>query len=103
MKSTAQKHDSGYPSARKIRRSCENELYRTIKRLGVYVPKDRLAQAEKLYFQKVILNLQWIHENYSNRKLLSDWWDENVCAEIAELWEVDHMKLSTAFRDAFGG
>lgn len=102
MKPSAQKHDSGYPSARKIRRACENELYRTVKRLGVYVSKERLAQAEKLYFQKVILNLPWIHENLSNRKLLSDWWDENVCAEIAQLWEVDQMKLSAAFRDAFG-
>ncbi|BBH21787.1 hypothetical protein Back11_31320 [Paenibacillus baekrokdamisoli] len=103
MKPSAQKHNSDYPSARKIRRACENELYRTVKRLGIYIAKDRITQAEKLYFQKVILNLQWIHENFSNRKLLSDWWDENLSAEIAELWEVDRNKLCTAFRDAFGG
>lgn len=103
MKPSTQKHASEYPSARKIKRACENELYRTIKRLGLYVPKEKAELAEKLYVQKVFLNLQWIHEHASNRKLLSDWWDENLSAEIALLWDVDRVKLSTAFRDAFGG
>lgn len=99
----AQKHANEYPSARKIKRACENELYRTAKRLGGYIPKEKIELAEKLYVQKVFLNLQWIHEHASNRKLLSDWWDENVSAEIAALWEVDREKLCRAFRDAFGG
>ncbi|WP_090578145.1 dehydrogenase [Paenibacillus sp. OV219] len=103
MKSAAPKHDSAYPSARKVRRACQNELYRTIKRLGVYIPKEKIELAEKLYLEKVTFNLHYIHENASNRKLLSDWWDENVSEGIAELWEVDRAKLCTAFRDAFGG
>ncbi|QYR20566.1 dehydrogenase [Paenibacillus sp. sptzw28] len=102
MKPSPPKHQTGYPTARKIRRACENELYRTVKRLGIWVPKERMAQAEKLYFEKVALNLPWIHENGSNRKLLADWWDENVSGEIAELWEVEPNKLRSAFRDAFG-
>lgn len=105
MKSTTpkQKHQSGYPTARKIRRACDNELYRTAKRLGIYLPKEKLEAAEKLYFKKVATNLIWISENQSNRRKLADWWDENVSAEIAELWEVDREKLQAAFRDAFGG
>jgi hypothetical protein len=62
-----------------------------------------MEQAEALYFKQVILNLQWITENHSNRKLLSDWWDDHVSAEIAELWEVDRPRLCSAFREAFGG
>ncbi|MFC4809104.1 dehydrogenase [Paenibacillus sp. GCM10023250] len=99
----AQKHETAYPSARKIKRACENELYRAVKRLGVYIPKEKIELAEKLYVQKVFLNYSFIHENASNRKLLSDWWDENVSADIAELWEVDRDKLCRAFREAFGG
>ncbi|MFC4103112.1 dehydrogenase [Paenibacillus xanthanilyticus] len=97
------KHAAGLPTARKIRRACDNELYRTVKRLNVYVPKEKLEAAEKLYFKKVALNLPWIAENQSNRRKLADWWDENVSAEIAELWEVDLAKLQAAFREAFGG
>ncbi|CAM3202016.1 dehydrogenase [Paenibacillus lupini] len=103
MKSSAQKHTTGLPSARKIRRACSNELYRTVKRLKVYVPKEKMDQAETLYYKKVILNLLYIAENEKNRKVLSDWWDENVSEEIAELWEVDPTQLRRAFRDAFGG
>ncbi|MCM3629386.1 dehydrogenase [Paenibacillus glycanilyticus] len=103
MKSTTQKHTSGLPSARKIRRACSNELYRTVKRLKVWVPKEKMDQAETLYYKKVIQNLLFIAENEKNRKVLSDWWDENVASEIAELWEVDVAKLRWAFRDAFGG
>ncbi|SFE12683.1 toxin CptA [Paenibacillus catalpae] len=104
MKSTTtQKHTSGLPSARKIRRACSNELYRTVKRLKVWVSKEKMEQAETLYYKKVIQNLIFIAENEKNRKVLSDWWDENVASEIAELWEVDVAKLRWAFRDAFGG
>ncbi|MCQ6558817.1 dehydrogenase [Paenibacillus mendelii] len=104
MKSTAHsKHSEEYPSARKIRRACDNELYRTSKRLGIWIPDDKRQEAEKLYYRKVLLNSQWVWENRSNRRLLADWWDENVSAEIAELWNVDPIKLRAAFRDAFGG
>ena len=103
MKSSAQKHQGGYPTARKIRRACENELYRTVKRLGMWIPKEQMEKAEKLYFEKVALNLPWIHENYSNRKKLADWWDDNVSAEVADILGVDRGKLCIAFRDAFGG
>lgn len=91
------------PTARTIRRACNNELYRTMKRLKLWVSPDKLAAAEKLYFEKVILNLQWVADNHSNRQLLSDWWDENVSEAIAELWEVDRHQLCQAFRSAFGG
>ncbi|WP_336784933.1 dehydrogenase [Paenibacillus sp. MMO-177] len=103
MKSTTQKHTSGLPSARKIRRACSNELYRTVKRLKVWIPKEKMEQAEDLYYKKVVMNLIFIAENEKNRKVLSDWWDENVAGDIAELWEVDVEKLRWAFRDAFGG
>ncbi|MDQ6421156.1 dehydrogenase [Paenibacillus sp. LHD-117] len=98
-----QKHSSGLPTARKIRRACSTELYRTVKRLKVYVAKDKIEQAETIYFKKVVLNLPWIVEHKDNRKAQSDWWDQNVSAEIAELWEVDRVKLSEAFREAYGG
>ncbi|ALS26540.1 dehydrogenase [Paenibacillus cisolokensis] len=103
MKPQSEKYQAGYPTARKIRRACNQELYRTVKRLKKWIPKERIQQAEKLYFQKVTLNLPWIYEHYSNRKALADWWDENVSGEIAELWEVDRAKLCAAFREAFGG
>ena len=103
MKANSQKHTAGYPTARKIRRACSNELYRAVKRMKVWIPKDKMEQAVELYFKKVALNLVWIVENESNRKVQADWWDENVSGEIAELWEVDRVKLCTAFRDAYGG
>jgi len=99
----AQKHAAAYPSARKIRRSCSNELYRTAKRLKLWIPKDKMEQAEAMYVKKVAANIIWIYENRSNRKLQADWWDENVSAEIAELWDVDRSKLCQAFREAYGG
>ncbi|OPA74321.1 dehydrogenase [Paenibacillus selenitireducens] len=98
-----EKHQSNLPSARKIRRACNNELYRAVKRMKVWIPEESMKQGEELYYKKVILNLIWIHEHSSNRKLLSDWWDENVCEELATLWDVDRDKLSRAFREAFGG
>lgn len=98
-----EKHDSDLPSLRKIRRACNKELYRTAKRMKLWVSPARLAEAEQLYLKRVVLNLQWITENSSNRKLLSDWWEENVCGDIAALWEVEPSELAKAFRHAFGG
>lgn len=97
------KHQTALPTPRKIRRGCSKELYRTIKRLGVYIPQDQLEAGETLYYKKVIANLLWIHENSSNRKLLADWWDKEVSPELAELWSLDRETLSNAFRAAFGG
>jgi len=103
MKANAPKHTAGLPTARKIRRACSNELYRTVKRMKIWVPKEKMEQAETLYFKKVIVNLIWVYENKNNRKIQSDWWEENVSADIAELWEVDRVQLCIAFREAFGG
>lgn len=97
------KHTSPLPTPRKIRRSCNKELYRTIKRLDTYIPEELVQQGEDLYYRKVIGNLLWIAENKSNRRLLADWWDEAVSRELAELWQVDQDALSRAFRTAFGG
>lgn len=102
-KQNNEKHSSALPSARKIRRSCERELYRTIKKLKIWIPPEQIAQAEELYYRKVIVNLAYITENGSNRKLLSDWFESHVAAEIAELWNVDVSVLATAFRSSFGG
>ena len=99
----SEKHNQNLPTLRKIRRACNNELYRTVKRLKVWIPPAQLAEAEELYLKKVVLNLQFIAENGSNRKLLADWWEENVCPEIASLWNVEPSALARAFRDAFGG
>lgn len=98
-----EKHSQSLPTLRKIRRACNKELYRTIKRLKIWVPPAKLAEAEELYLKKVVLNLQFIAENSSNRKLLADWWDENVCGDIAALWNVEPAELARAFRSAFGG
>lgn len=98
-----QKHERPYPTARGIRRSCNKELYRTIKRLKIWVPPAQLLEAEQLYYKKVALNLPFIVENGSNRKVLADWWEENVCEEIAKLWNVEPKDLAEAFREAFGG
>ena len=97
------KHETPAPSARKVRRTCSNELYRAAKRLNKWIPPERMAEAERLYFRKVMLNLPFIAENSSNRKKLCDWWDEHAAPEIAQLWGVDVKDLSRAFRDAFGG
>ncbi|MDF2725801.1 MAG: dehydrogenase [Paenibacillus sp.] len=98
-----EKHSQDLPTLRKIRRACNKELYRTAKRLKLWIPPEKVAEAEQLYLKKVVLNLTYIAENSSNRKLLADWWDEHVCAEIAELWNVDQAELGRAFRQAFGG
>lgn len=98
-----ERHRSPLPTARKIRRSCQHELYRAVKRMKLYLPEDLLQQGEKLYTDKVFANMIWIHENGSNRMLLADWFDEAVSAELAELWNVDREKLTAAFRHTFGG
>lgn len=97
------RHQTPLPSARKIRRACQNELYRTVKRMKVYIADDLLKQGETLYTRKVLEHYLWIHENGSKRKLLADWFDEAVSSELAELWQVDREQLSTHFRHTFGG
>jgi hypothetical protein len=98
-----QKHEQTLPNIRKIKRTCNKELYRTVKRLKTWISPEQISKAEQFYFKKVILNFPWISENGSDRKKLADWWEEHCCSEIAELWEVDPNKLSKAFRDSFGG
>ncbi|MFD1956270.1 dehydrogenase [Paenibacillus thailandensis] len=103
MHTPSPKHEANYPTARKIRRACSNELYRTAKRLKTYISPERMGKAEELYFKKVAANYPYIYENRSKRKLLADWWEQNVSGEIAALWEVEQDRLNQAFRDAFGG
>jgi len=98
-----EKHASPLPTPRSIRRACSNELYRTVKRLKRHIPPALVRQGEELYFKRVVGNLLWISENKSNRKLLADWWDEEVSGDLAELWNVEVSALRKAFRDAFGG
>jgi hypothetical protein len=97
------KHEQELPSVRKIRRTCNKELYRTVKRLKQWIPPEQVEEAEKIYFHKVISNLIWISENGSNRKLLADWWADHVAPELSTLWKVDRDRLASAFRDGFGG
>ena len=103
MNTHYQKHASPLPSVRKIRRACSKELYRTIKRLNIWITPEKIEAAEKLYVQKVASNLLWIVENQSNKKAQADWWEEHVSEEIASLWEVDRTQLCQAFRHAYGG
>lgn len=103
LKRPSEKHKPQFPTVRGVRRACARELYRAAKRLKAYVPPDRMASAEKLYVGKVLQNLPYIVDNRSNHKALADWWDDNVNAEVAALWNVDPEKLAQAFRDAFGG
>ncbi|NMM53214.1 dehydrogenase [Paenibacillus aquistagni] len=98
-----ERHLDPLPSARKIRRACQNELYRTVKRMKVYIPDALMKQGEELYVNKVIGNLIWIHEHGNNRKELADWWEEAVSEELAALWQVDKNRLTDCFRKAFGG
>jgi hypothetical protein len=90
-------------SVREIRRACNKELYRTIKKLKVRLTDEQIQRANELYFKKVLLNIQMISENKDNRKVLSDWWEMNVCPEISEIWNVETAVLANAFRRAFGG
>jgi len=103
MKPKPARHQAALPKARGIRRACRNELYRTIKRLDIWVAPEKLSKAEELYAKRVVLNLPWIAEHQSNRRALADWFDANCAADIAALWEVDRERLSEAFRSAFGG
>lgn len=104
MKSNShKKQHAPLPSARQIRRTCNKELYRTIKKLKTWIPPEKLAEAEKIYFKKVILNLIWITENKDNRKKQVDWWEEACCHEIATLWNIPVEKLAKAFRESYGG
>jgi hypothetical protein len=98
---STEKHTKALPNLRHIRRSCHRELYRTVKKLKTFITDEQMTAAEQLYTRKVVLNLPWISENGSNRKKLADWWEENVCAEIAELWKVEPLSLAKAFRDSF--
>ncbi|NEW09205.1 dehydrogenase [Paenibacillus sp. SYP-B3998] len=99
----SEKHKQQLPSARGIRRACSKELYRTAKRLKVWISPEQMKQAEELYVKKVMLNLPFIVDSGSNRKALSDWFDENVGPDIAPLWNVERDVLNLAFRNAFGG
>jgi predicted RNase H-like nuclease len=96
-----EKHNKSLPSLRHIRRSCQRELYRTVKKLNTYINADQLKEAEQVYLRKVVLHLPWISENGSNRKRLADWWEEQVCADIASIWNVEPHTLARAFRDSF--
>lgn len=97
------KHDRPLPTARGIRRTCSKELYRARKKLGQWIAPELVAKADELYYKKVLMNLPYIVEHSSNRKVLADWFDENICPEIAALWNVSPEELSRAFRDSFGG
>jgi predicted RNase H-like nuclease len=102
MKSfSSEKHTKSLPSLRHIRRSCHRELYRTIKKLKTFINEEQMDAAEQIYVKKVVLNLPWISEHGSNRKKLADWWEEQVCPDIAALWNVEPLKLAKAFHDSF--
>ena len=88
-------------SLRQIRRACHRELLRTVKKLKTHITPELMEQAEQLYLHKVVLNLSWILENGSHRKRLADWWETNVCPDIAALWQVEPAVLAHAFREAF--
>ncbi|MEX2461013.1 MAG: dehydrogenase [Paenibacillaceae bacterium] len=102
MKSfSSEKHTKPLPSLRHIRRSCQRELYRTVKKLKTFINEDQMKAAEQLYVQKVVFHLPWIAENGNNRKKLADWWEEQLSVDIAALWNVDPHTLAKAFRDSF--
>jgi len=98
---TSEKQPRQAITLRAIRRSCSRELMRTLKKLKTSVAPELMEQAEQLYLHKVILHLSWIQENGSRRKKLADWWEEHVCPEIAELWNMEPPMLAHAFREAF--
>ena len=98
-----EKHQRPWPKIRTIRRACNKELYRTIKKLKIRIPPEQVAEAEKLYLQKVIDNWPFVMEHQDNRKALSDWWEKEVAPHVADMWKVDPDELSRAFRHAFGG
>ncbi|MFD2115421.1 dehydrogenase [Paenibacillus yanchengensis] len=97
------KHDPKLPTARAIRRACSKELYRTIKRLKVWIDDEKIAAAEQIYVQKVAHHIIWIVENQQNKKAQANWWAQEVSAEIAQLWNVDQQALIAAFSHAYTG
>lgn len=103
MREQFTQHNPELPTARSIRRACQTEIYRTIKRMKVYIAPDKLKQAEQLYYKKVASNLVWIHENRSNRKIQVEWWEENVLDDLVAILEVDREKFAHAFRTSYGG
>lgn len=102
MKHADVSHQPDLPTARNIRRTCNSELYRTIKRMKVWIPEHKVKAAEKVYFQKVASNLIWIHEHRSNRKKQVEWWETNVCDELVNILEVDRNQFVAAFKAAYG-
>lgn len=103
MKQHTEKHKTPLPSPRAIRRACSRELYRTVKRLNLFIPAEKVLAAEDLYYRMVIENIFWIYEHRDNRKKRADWFVETVAPEIAKLWEVDADAIARAFRDGYGG
>jgi len=103
MKHQGTNHSPQLPTARKIRRSCQAELYRTIKRLKVYIPPEKVEEAETIYYKKVANHAVWLHEHRSNRKKQVEWWEENVCDDLVAVLEVDRTAFANAFREAYGG
>lgn len=98
-----EKGQSVLPNTRQIKRTCKKELYRTIKKGKLYIPKEKFEAGHELYVQKVIGNLVWIFEHRSNRKKQADWWEQHVAPELSSLWNVDQKKLCSLFRQAYGG
>ncbi|MBC8080465.1 MAG: dehydrogenase [Gorillibacterium sp.] len=103
MKVDNGKHDNPLPSVRQVRRACGRELYRTAKRLGKRITPEKMEQAVTCYFKKVVLHLPYIVKNAGNKKLLADWFDEQMAIEVAEMWEVEPKAVAVAFRQALGG
>jgi len=103
MKPNTGRHEEALPSARGIRRACSRELYRTSKRLNKFIPTELMKQAEELYLKKVMLDLPYIAQNGSNKRLLADWFEEHAAEEIAALWGLEMKQVAHAFRSAFGG
>lgn len=100
---TSEKHKQMLPNRRTIRRACGRELYRTAKRLNIWISPEQMEQAEELYVKEVLLNLGFIVEHSSNRKAQADWWGEYVSPLIAPIWNVEPALLNQAFRDSYGG
>lgn len=103
MKPNTGRHEAPLPTARHIRRSCTRELYRTAKRLKKPIAPELMKRAEELYLKKVMLDLPYIAQNGSNKRVLSDWFEEHAAEEIAVLWGLEPEQVATAFRSAFGG
>lgn len=97
------KHEPKLPTARAIRRACSKELYRTKKRLKVWISEELMITAEQIYIRKVSQHLLWIVENQHNKKAQAEWWATEVSGDIAALWNVDQQALIAAFSHAYAG